>query len=1492
MHLMINGPQIILKNKQGKVTQIGGKTGEKQAIFHVEIDRLSDVAIHEKISEELADTLNRVKLVVTDWQLMREKLHQAIAEIKKNKKINSKEAQEETIDFLIWLDSSNFTFMSYQYFELLSEQGEYILSPVAKKSLGLAQYSSSHSKKLNLSDLPEKARTTALDSSIIIINKSNHLSKVHRPAYLDYIGIKCFDAHGKVIGEHRFHGLYASSAYNQATRGIPIIRTKVRDTLQLSDYELDSHAGKSLANILETYPRDELFQASAQEMCEIGVGIVQMQDRDLLRVFVRRDPFGRFFSCIVYVTRERYNTSLRIKIQAILRDFFKSTQDIEFTTFFSESPLARTHYIVRVDNNENYIDMKKLEENLSAAASTWDDRLTQSIIANYGESVGTAIAKNYASAFPRSYKEAVHPGASVVDIQRLEDLNDDNKLSMLFYRPQEEPSTSAAVRLKLFQKDEVIHLSDVMPMLENLGLRVIGEAPYRIQTANQAHYWILDFSMLHTASAHFDLVEARDRLQETLKRIWQGQLENDGFNRLVLNAGLTYREVTMLRAYARYMRQVTFPFSQSYIEDTLLTNATLTTLLVELFNVRFQPNDKQNNLADRDKQAEQIIGHIEASLENVESLDDDRIIRRYMEMILATLRTNYFQTTTSDGEEKTYLSFKFDTHQIPEIPKPIPKFEIFVYSPDVEGVHLRGGKVARGGLRWSDRPEDFRTEVLGLVKAQQVKNTVIVPVGAKGGFVCKKTQQLQCRDEIFTEGQRCYQIFINGLLDITDNIINDDIAPPKHVVRHDDDDPYLVVAADKGTATFSDLANKMSQDYQFWLGDAFASGGSNGYDHKAMGITAKGAWESVKRHFRECGIDCQQTDFTCIGIGDMGGDVFGNGMLLSKHIKLIAAFNHQHIFIDPTPDAAASWKERNRLFKLPRSSWDDYNAECISNGGGVFNRKAKSIKLTPEIQTLLGVKTASLTPSDLIKQLLMTEVDLLWNGGIGTYVKASNEAHHDVGDRANDSLRINGNEIGARIVGEGGNLGLTQKARIEFALNGGFINTDFIDNVGGVDCSDNEVNIKILLNKLVTADDITVRKRNALLQKMADEVEQIVLHDAYLQSESVSVAGSKQERLLKEQLRFIHYLEKEGRLDRQLEYIFDDDTLLERLLHGKGLTRPENAVLLAYGKMLLKEALIIESIYLEPHFTQRLPHYFPSELQTKFPDAIVNHPLAKEIIATSLANEICNEMGFNFILRMTEETGASIENITIAYAVARDVLEYENLLLSIRSLDNVITTDSQYHLLFQSRRMMRRSTRWLLRNADKTQPISDLISRYKPVHQKITANLSKWLVAEEFEAHNTQISEQIELGIPHEISAKIEYFKSSFSAFDITEIAKQTHTSIELVSQLYFKLGDKLELHWFLEQINEQAVENHWQGLARASFREELDWQQRQLTAKVLTKKGKQKNPDALLNDWLNSHISTLTRWENIMAEFRVGKAHEFSKFSVALRELTLLNIT
>jgi len=1485
-HLLLHCPLKIQRDSDAKISGLSNLKAEQEStstktVFFIEIDRQTDTSVIESFKKELESVLVDVSIAVDDWQPIRKKLVSVIKELPKRHHKKSKHEISETTEFLDWLAKDNFTLMGYREYELCPVQGDYQLKGKMDTSLGLMKNSTEEHSRL-LSELPEVARQEARSSNLLILTKTNSVSRVHRPAYIDYVGIKRFDDEGNVIGEDRFIGLFSSSFYNNSAADVPVLKSKINRIMDMCDFAKGTHAYKAVLNILETYPRDELVQARESELLEVAMGVLQVQERDMCRLFVRKDAYGRFLSCMVYVPRERYNTALRRETQDILANAFNSDDKVEFTTYFSESTLARTHYTVRVTDNNIEYNVKDIENNLVEAARTWEDKLQSALLESAGEARGNDLNRKYCNAFARSYKDEVLPSAAVVDIEKLELLSDENKLEMLFYRPQEE-ANSNIVRLSLFHKDEPIHLSDVMPMLENFGLRVVGETPYSVKTSDGRINWIMDFSMLIDSKGMADFDKISARFRAALTNVWGNRLENDGFNRLVLMGGLTGREASILRAYAKYMRQIGVTFSQSYIESTFANYPNIAAQIVNLFAKKFSVKSPASA-----KTLEKLSTQIYLELENVANLDDDRIIRLYVDMIVATLRTNYFQKDDA-GQFKSYVSFKIQPSLIPDVPLPLPAFEIFVYSPRVEGVHLRYGKVARGGLRWSDRREDFRTEVLGLVKAQQVKNTVIVPVGSKGGFVCK---QLPSEREAFIkEGQECYKIFIRGLLDITDNIERGEIVPARDIVRHDEDDAYLVVAADKGTATFSDIANGIANEYNFWLGDAFASGGSVGYDHKKMGITAKGAWESVKRHFREMDIDCQTTDFTVVAIGDMAGDVFGNGMLLSKHIRLQVAFNHMHIFIDPNPDAATSYPERERLFNLPRSSWEDYNKELISAGGGVFSRAAKSITLSPEMKKMLGTKKASMTPNELMKASLMMSFDLLWNGGIGTYIKHSKETDADVGDRANDALRINGKELGAKIIGEGGNLGATQLGRIEFAAKGGRVNTDFIDNVGGVACSDNEVNIKILLNGLVAEGDLTRKQRDELLYSMTDEVSELVLKDCYRQTHTISITQSKGASTLKEKIRFIHALEKEGKLNRAIEFIPSDEELAERAAAGKDLTRPELSVLVSYAKMVLKESLVTEEITENPYYRQLLVKSFPRPLREKFNDAMNNHPLRKEIIATKLANNIVNDMGLNFMVRMHEETGANEAEIALCYSIASEIFEMRDTWSSISALDNKIPASVQTEMLYQLRRTVRRATRWFLRHRNKALTIEQSIEYFAPVFKDLSENLNSYMVEKENERIVVESDKLVQSGVPKDIAKRIVSLSSLFSVMDLAEIANSSSKNISMVSNTYFKLGARMGLHWFLDQITHQPVANHWQALARSSYREELDWQQRTLSEVVLNSfEGDDNDVDKQIDQWMDSQDLLLQRWKQMLAEFKTSQSHDFAKFSVALRELMLLS--
>ncbi len=1487
IHLHIHIPLNIERDSRGKIKQINrpNLSSPESGVtpMYLEIDRQIDERDLELIKLNVEDVLSDVRVAVNDWQPMKNKLEEVIARLKKLPQSLKNDKNRECQDFLQWISGNHFTLLGYTYYALKTEKNDLKLQPEHKKSLGLKTKASWKPRPYRLGELPDGARRLILNSeNLLVLTKLSAVSRVHRPAHIDYIGIKRVDADGNIIGEDRFIGLYTSAAYNLNPMSIPVLRHKIQAVLEQSGLTTVEHDQKVLKNVLETYPRDELFQSRISELYDTSIGILQIQERPVIRLFVRRDPYGRFFSCLVYVPREIYTTKIRLLITEILKSVFGAISEPQFTTTFSESILARIHFIIPVENAEKTkYEIKDIENDLYQATRSWQDNLRDSLLNELGEAEGNRLIKQYADYFPAGYQDDSIIQTAVLDIRHMEMLSDENKLSMLLYRSQEDSNEN--IRFKLFYQDQPKPLSDVIPMLENMGLNIIGETSYKIKQREGSVRWISDFVMLHASGQKLDLEKVKDKFQEAFTRIWLEDSENDGFNRLVLSASLGWRDITMLRAYARYMWQIGSSFSQNYIEDTLAAYPAIAKLLVTCFSLKFDPEIERS-----DSKLKALKEEILLSLDNVENLDQDRILNRYVELIDASIRTNFYQKNTAGGY-KNYLSIKLRPGEISEIPRPAPMFEVFVYSPRVEGVHLRGGKVARGGLRWSDRREDFRTEVLGLVKAQQVKNSVIVPVGAKGGFVCKRNLSRLSREEFIAEGINCYKIFISALLDITDNLVDDKLIPPVNVVRHDEDDPYLVVAADKGTATFSDIANAISKEYNFWLGDAFASGGSIGYDHKKMGITAKGAWESVKRHFMEIGIDCQSTDFTAVGIGDMGGDVFGNGMLCSRHTRLLAAFNHMHIFIDPNPDCEKSYVERERLFNLPRSSWEDYNTKLISKGGGVYSRNSKSIPINKETRKLFCIKEDKLSPNDLISAILKADVDLLWNGGIGTYVKATQESHVEVGDRANDSLRVNGADLCCKIIGEGGNLGVTQLGRIEFMKAGGRGNSDFIDNAGGVNCSDLEVNIKILLNQIVNASDMTEKQRSKLLLSMTEEVGTIVLRENYLQAQCISASEERSSKMVKELMRFIHWLEKEGKLDRELEFLPSDEEILERLAQGDGLTRAEIAVLVAYGKMVLKEELCSPEVAKEPFYKDVLVGYFPKPLRRKFEDKMQSHPLKDEIIAMRIANEMVDYLGSNFAFRATDETGAIPADVATCFTLAKEIYDMPAMWKQIEALDHSIPAKTKHDMIYQTQRMTRRCTRWFLRHRRKNLAIKEGVEYFKDGVIALQGCIHKVLDELENDAIKISIDSWIAQGVPKKLAEKICYLSTMFSALDIVEMSKLTGHPIPIVAEVYFKLGAKLELHWFLEQINSQPVDNHWQAFARASFREDLDWQQRSLTVAVLHMTKAEATADQRVNCWMKDNVNLLVRWHQMLADFRSSGRHEFAKFSVALRELLIL---
>ncbi|AXE78242.1 NAD-glutamate dehydrogenase [Streptomyces atratus] len=1465
--------------------------------IHVEIDRETDRSDLQQIATDLLRVLSDVRETVEDWEKMRDAALR-IADDLPGEPLDDLADEEvnEARELLRWLAADHFTFLGYREYELKDTDA---LAAVPGTGLGILRSDPHHSVdeahpvSPSFDRLPADARAKARERKLLILTKANSRSTVHRPSYLDYVGVKKFDADGNVIGERRFLGLFSSAAYTESVRRVPVIRRKVAEVLEGAGFSPNSHDGRDLLQILETYPRDELFQTPVDQLRSIVTSVLYLQERRRLRLYLRQDEYGRYYSAIVYLPRDRYTTGVRLRLIDILKEELGGTS-VDFTAWNTESILSRLHFVVRVAPGSELPDLTdaeadRIEARLVEAARSWADGFQEALNAECGEERAAELMRQYGHSFPEGYKADHTPRSAVADLVHLEALKKDEKdFALSLYEPV--GAGPGERRFKIYRTGEQVSLSAVLPALQRLGVEVVDERPYELRCADRTHAWIYDFGLRMpqtNGNGNYLADDARDRFQDAFAAVWTGEAENDGFNSLVLGAGLNWRQAMVLRAYAKYLRQAGSTFSQDYMESTLRNNVHTTRLLVSLFEARMSPERQRAGTELTDGLLEELDG----ALDQVASLDEDRILRSFLTVIKATLRTNFFQMV-DDGRPHSYVSMKFDPQSIPDLPAPRPAFEIWVYSPRVEGVHLRFGKVARGGLRWSDRREDFRTEILGLVKAQMVKNTVIVPVGAKGGFVAKQLPDPAVdRDAWMAEGIASYRTFISALLDITDNMVAGEVVPPRDVVRHDEDDTYLVVAADKGTAKFSDIANEVAVGYGFWLGDAFASGGSAGYDHKGMGITARGAWESVKRHFRGLGHDTQTEDFTVVGVGDMSGDVFGNGMLLSEHIRLVAAFDHRHIFIDPHPDAATSYAERRRLFDLPRSSWADYNKELLSAGGGIHPRSAKSIPVNAHIREALGIESGvtKMTPAELMQTILKARVDLLWNGGIGTYIKSSAESNSDVGDKANDAIRVNGQDLRAKVVGEGGNLGATQLGRIEFARNGGRINTDAIDNSAGVDTSDHEVNIKILLNGLVRDGDMTVKQRNKLLAEMTDEIGRLVLRNNYAQNVALANATAQAPSLLHAHQRFMRRLVRDGDLDRGLEFLPTDRQIRELLNAGKGLSQPELAVLLAYTKITAARELIKTSLPDDPHLQQLLHAYFPEQLREQFPEAVDGHALRREIITTVLVNDTVNTGGSTFLHRLREETGASIEEIVRAQFAAREIFGLGQVWDAVEALDNKVAADVQTRIRLHSRRLVERGSRWLLGNRPQPLEIAGTTDFFKAGVEQVWAELPKMLMGADLDWYQSILDELTEAGVPGELAQRVAGFSSAFPVLDIVAIADRTGKDPLSVAEVYYDLADRLGITQLMDRIIELPRADRWQSMARASIREDLYAAHAGLTADVLSVGNGTSTPEERFKAWEEKNAAILTRSRSTLEEIQGSDAFDLANLSVAMRTMRTL---
>ncbi len=1526
IHAVIHPVLRVARDADGRLQELGDDAAGSlaESVMHFEIDRVDGAAAQARLQQHVETALEDVRGAVRDWPAMRARALAIADELPQRRLPLPAALVQEASEFMRWITDDNFTFLGYREYEVAEADGEQVLRAVESSGLGVLHKSERSLAPRSLRTLVASVLPQSGAPDAIILTKTNARSHVHRAGYMDYIGVLQFDAAGKPVAEQRFLGMFSSNAYMARPHDVPLVRQKVAAVLDRSGLKRDSHSGKSLRHVLEALPRDELFQSSEDELFAIASGVLELRQRPRARLFVRRDRYDRFYTCLIFVPRDRFTTVVRERIEEMLREALHG-ESVDSSVLMGESVLARVYVTVRPRSGEHPVfDATELESRLLHIVRNWHDGLRESLIERLGEAQGVALANRYGKLLPAGYIEEISPEVAATDVAAIAALQADDAIHVGLYQDPR----AAGLRFKVIHFGAPISLSDALPMLENMGVSMLAEHVYSLELDGRV-LTIHDFDLRAKVPLAFELAEVRERFERGFEALWRGQAESDGFNNLVLSAQIDWRQVAVLRAYCKYLQQVGIAFSQTYMEEALNRYPAIAGLLVELFNAKFDPRREQLDAAElahagaalrremqalipeaaqkvrpelidglvavlaqpREQQIHALWAALKALLDDVASLDDERILLGFMGAIKASLRTSFFQTW--DGAARHYISIKFDSQQVPDAPKPVPFREIFVYSPRVEGIHLRFGPVARGGLRWSDRREDFRTEVLGLVKAQMVKNTVIVPVGSKGGFFVKKPPAITGgpgdRDAQLAEGIACYRLFINGLLDITDNLVEGKVVHPHDVVRHDADDPYLVVAADKGTATFSDIANAISIEHGFWLGDAFASGGSNGYDHKGMGITAKGAWESVKRHFRALGRNCQTQDFTCVGIGDMSGDVFGNGMLLSRHTRLLAAFDHRHIFLDPNPDVERSFVERERMFKLPRSSWDDYDRTLISAGGGIYPRGAKSIPISPEVRAMLVLKAdvAQLAPNELLSAILRAPVDLLWNGGIGTYVKAASETHADVGDRANNALRVNGAELRCKVVGEGGNLGMTQKGRIEAAQHGVLLNTDFIDNSAGVDTSDHEVNIKILLGDAVQRGELTEEARNEQLRVMTNEVGQLVLWDNYRQNQAITLMEHQSIKRLGSMAHFIRTLEAEGLLDRQVENLPSEAELTERKTRGQGLTRPELAVLLSYDKIKLFQQLLDSDVPEDPYLSKELMRYFPEPLHQKYAAHMQRHRLKREIIATAVTNSTINRMGATFMLRMQEDTGQAPAAIAKAYTAAREIFDARELWAQIEALDSHVAENTQVDAILQIWSLLRHMTRWLLNRPGGTLDIAANVKRYLDHVSELRQALPAALTPTGKGDFESSQEKWEGLGLPPELAVRLARLPELRAALDMVEVAQQSGQPIASVASVFYELGESLDLEWLRDQIEALPVEGHWHAQARGSLLDELNHQHRALALQVLSLAGDHRGLSPV-QAWLQRDDATLKYTRSMLAEILTQNA-DYPIASVAVRRLAQL---
>ncbi|MGG5752483.1 NAD-glutamate dehydrogenase [Zafaria sp. Z1313] len=1431
--------------------------------------------------EGLESVLEDVRVSVEDWRAMRAKAHEIADSLGSVRGGEDIPDLRSAVELLRWLDDGNFTFLGYREYDLASEDGEDVLRVRQESGLGMLRKPPSSGL---IQHLTESGRAKAREKRALVITKANSRSTVHRGVYLDYIGVKSFDPEGNVNGERRFIGLFASSAYTRSVRSIPVVREKVDAVLKASRFAPDSHSGKDLLTILESYPRDELFQIEIPDLLETVLGILRLQERRRTSLFLRPDIYGRFMSALVFLPRDRYTTAVRLRIEEELKKAF-SSETVDYEVRMSDSALVRLFYRIRLPRGGSVpaIGRAELEPRLVRAVRSWSEGIDEAVRGSYGGAEATTLSRRWAEAFPAAYRVDFEIEDALEDIERFAAHDDPahaGPVVKVYVPAAARRGHGIDARLKLYLA-EPLSLTRILPVLGNLGLEVVDEKPFEISRGDGRSFHLYDLGLRYPDGA--DPLATQELLAEAYGAVSLGLAESDGFDRLILKEGLRSRQVAILRSYAKYLRQLGMANSYGFIADTLLANPEVAKGLVALFESTFDPGLDD---ADRAGRIAAARDGLDAALEQVPTLDADRLLRRFVNVIDATLRTNYFQGAV-------HLAFKMSPARIDGAPFPRPKYEIWVYSPVVEGVHLRFGEVARGGLRWSDRREDFRTEILGLVKAQMVKNAVIVPTGAKGGFFAKQLPDPAVDRNAWMEaGKAAYRIFIRALLEITDNMVAVDgvetVVPPRDVVRLDGDDTYLVVAADKGTASFSDIANEISLELGHWLGDAFASGGSIGYDHKAMGITARGAWESVRRHFTELDLDTQSEEFTVVGIGDMSGDVFGNGMLRSRHIKLVAAFDHRHIFLDPDPDPEASFVERERLFALPRSSWEDYDAALLSAGGGIYPRHAKTIPVSDEVRAVLGLPdgTTSLTPPELLRSILAAPVDLLYNGGIGTYVKASAETHAEVGDRANDSIRVDGSQLRARVVGEGGNLGMTQLGRIEAALNGVILNTDAIDNSAGVDCSDHEVNIKILVDRLVAAGRLDAAERAGFLASMTDEVSRLVLRTNV--DQNILLVNDKQK--LTEWSpsfeRLMDWLERSADLDREIEFLPSSTELEERRAAGQSLTAPELSVLVAYAKIQLATALAASDLADDPYFDRTLLDYFPPQLSERFPEEVLAHPLRREIISTVVANDVVNLGGITYAFRTMEETSAPEAIVARAFTALREIFDLDSFMEQVKELPAHFPTERWCQIQLDMRRLLDRATRWFIAHVGRGSSVQEDIDAFRETVLELRAELGTLLRGRDAARVAEWRGEALSWGLPEPLAERWAQQFESYALLDVTLAAREAGLPAREVAEVYYVVFDRFGVDPLLERITKLPRGDRWEALARAALRDDLYSTAVDITQAAIAAAPDEADPVARLEAWEERNADNLGRVKSMFDEVNSLERDDMASLSVALRLL------